>query len=93
MALKKILDCSAAWCGPCKALSTTFDKVSNMEKYKDIDFEKVDIDTDEGADVVEKFKIRSIPTLVLLDENGEELDKVFGNIQEDKLLETIDKHH
>jgi thioredoxin 1 len=93
MALKKILDCSAAWCGPCKALSTTFDKVSNMEKYKGIDFEKVDIDTDEGADVVEKFKIRSIPTLVLLDENGEELDKVFGNIQEDKLLETIDKHH
>ena len=92
MALKKILDCSAAWCGPCKALSTTFDKISEMEKYKDVEFDKVDIDSDAGAEIVEKYMIRSIPTLVLLDENEEVLDKLFGNIQEDKLLETIDKH-
>ena len=92
MALKKILDCSAVWCGPCKALSVTFDKISEMDKYKDVAFNKVDIDTDEGATVVEKYMIRSIPTLVLLDENEEVLDKLFGNIQEDKLLEIIDKH-
>ena len=92
MALKKILDCSAAWCGPCKALSVTFDKISEMDKYKDVEFNKVDIDSDAGVEIVEKYMIRSIPTLVLLDENEEVLDKLFGNIQEDKLLETIDKH-
>lgn len=88
--IKKIMDCSAAWCGPCKALSTTFDKISKMEQFSGIEFEKVDIDSDYGAEIVEKYKVRSIPTIIAVDEEGNELKKIFGNVQENSILEALE---
>lgn len=39
----------AEWCGPCHAFAPTFEKASKEEKYKDIEFNSLDIEN-EGAD-------------------------------------------
>jgi thiol-disulfide isomerase/thioredoxin len=41
---KKVLKFSATWCAPCRTYASTFKKVSEMEDFKDITFEAIDIE-------------------------------------------------
>ena len=88
--IKKIIDAKASWCGPCHVFANTFKKVSEMEKYKDIEFKSVDIeDDDEGETIVEKYNIRSVPTILLLDEDDNIIYKLSGNIPLDDFVSMI----
>ena len=85
----KVVDCSASWCGPCRVFANTFKKVSEMEEYKDIEFKSIDIESDEGELYVEKYNIRSVPTILLLDENDNIIYKLSGNIPLEDLVSMI----
>ena len=87
--IKKIVDAKASWCGPCRVFANTFKKVSEMEKYKDIEFKSIDIEEDEGELYVEKYNIRSVPTILLLDENNELVYKLSGNVPLDDFVGII----
>ncbi len=87
--IKKIVDASASWCGPCRVFANTFKKVSEMEKYKDIEFKSIDIEEDEGELYVEKYNIRSVPTILLLDEDDNIIYKLSGNIPLDDFVSMI----
>ena len=88
--LKKIIDAKASWCGPCRVYANTFKKISEMEEYKDIEFKSVDIEEDEGGDIlVEKYGIRGVPTTILLDENDNAIFKLSGNIRDKDLIDVI----
>jgi len=62
--MKKILRFTASWCQPCKGLAMNL-----MSAELDIPIEVIDIDA--YSDVAVEYGIRSVPTLVLLDENIE----------------------
>lgn len=81
---KVVVDFFATWCGPCKMLGPVFEEVSN--EVKDIKFIKVDIDKHE--DLCRKYKVMSVPTLILFD-NGKELKRSIGFIPKDRLKEFI----
>ena len=87
--IKKIVDASASWCGPCRVFANTFKKVSEMEKYKDIEFKSIDIEEDDGELYVEKYNIRSVPTILLLDEDDNIIYKLSGNIPLDDFVSMI----
>jgi|TARA_B100001094_G_scaffold254634_1_gene253421 thioredoxin 1 len=71
--MKKILYFSAAWCGPCKQLAPT---INNLVAEG---FPITKIDVDSNPDLSAQYSIRSIPTMVVLDENGIEINKVSGS--------------
>ena len=87
--VKKCMKFSATWCGPCKTLEPIFDKVSKMDEFKDVEFIKYDIEEDNADELVGKFGIRSVPTLILLDENDTVLKKSIGSISESTLIEIL----
>ena len=87
--IKKIVDAKASWCGPCRVFANTFKKVSEMEKYKDIEFKSIDIEEDEGELYVEKYNIRSVPTILILDEDDNIIYKLSGNIPLDDFISMI----
>jgi thioredoxin len=81
------LDFWADWCGPCKMLGPTFDRLA--EKYgEQVTFAKVNVD--EMPDVANKFGIRSIPTLVLL-QGGNVVEKVVGLRSEQELAQVLSR--
>lgn len=59
-----IIDFWAEWCGPCKQYGPTFERAS--ENIPEIMFAKVN--TDEQPGLAAQFRIRSIPTTVIMKE-------------------------
>ena len=81
-----VVDCWAAWCGPCKKLSPIVDKVAEEYDGKAV-FAKVDVD--ENPQVCEQHGIMSIPTLLFF-KNGQLVDMSIGFIDDAKLKEKVD---
>ena len=80
--MKEVLKFSANWCGPCQMLSKT------IKEIPDIAIPIKEIDIDEELDLAAKYNIRSVPTLVML-ENGSEVKRVSGALQSSKLKEFL----
>ena len=83
---KVLIDFYADWCGPCNRLSPIVDKVS--VDNKDVKFVRIDVDKNE--ELMTRYNVRSIPTLVVI-ENGKEINRSVGLIPEDKILALIGK--
>ena len=77
---KVLVDCFATWCGPCRMLSPIIDALA--EENKDYKFYKLDVDN--SNEVVKKYGVMSIPT-VLIFENGELKEKNVGFISKEEL--------
>ncbi|WP_426217779.1 thioredoxin [Pseudomonas sp. DWRC2-2] len=67
-----LVDLWAPWCGPCKALAPALDEAA--VKYADT-LKVVKVNVDENPDISSKYGVRSIPTLLLI-ENGEEVERL-----------------
>ena len=68
----KLLYFSAPWCGPCKMFGPTMDKLA----AEGLNIQKVNIDTEN--ELTAKYGIRSVPTVIKVDGNGNKLDMFVG---------------
>ncbi|MBN2851662.1 MAG: thioredoxin [Clostridia bacterium] len=69
-----IADFWAGWCGPCRALAPTFERLADQFEGK-VKFVKVNVD--EASEVSNRFKIMSIPTMLIF-KNGEVVETLIG---------------
>lgn len=84
--MKKLIKFYATWCGPCKIYAKTWDEV--VPKYQDqIEVVNIDIDTDTTGLAIQ-YKIKSVPTTVLVREDGSEIKKT-GRLSAEELTELI----
>lgn len=61
-----LVDFYADWCGPCQTVSPIVQQVAK-EMSNEINLVKVNVD--KSRPVADKFNIKSIPTLLLMDGN------------------------
>ena len=80
----KLLKFTADWCASCKALS------SKLEDFKLCEIKEVDVE--EEVDTSIEFKIRSLPTIVLVDEENKEIDRLIGNVSVSEIEKLVNKH-
>lgn len=73
--MNKTILLTATWCGPCSVLKN---KMINESLNVD---EIFDIDTPEAKEVYTKYEVRTVPTLLVVDEN-EELVETYKGIQD-----------
>jgi Thioredoxin domain-containing protein len=59
-------DFYADWCGPCKQQDPILEDLE--EEWGDVEFEKIDVE--EQQEVANEYGVRSIPTLVVENDNG-----------------------
>jgi thioredoxin-like negative regulator of GroEL len=71
---------------PCKALAPVLERVAQTQTI-----EKINID--EQFELAQSFNIRSIPTVVLINEFGEELERSSGSKPEAFYHELFEKHN
>jgi len=84
--LPVLVDFWAEWCGPCKSLMPTLEKVSAEYDGK-VNFTKVNVD--ENASVRERFSVRGIPTMILFNE-GREVARSVGAKSATQLARFLD---
>ena len=84
--MKKIIKFYANWCAPCKAYTPIFESATS--EYKDqIEVVSVNVDTDTDG-IASTYKIRSIPSTVLVREDGSFIKK-DGILTEETVKELI----
>jgi thioredoxin 1 len=59
-------DFYADWCGPCKTQDPILEELE--EEWTDVEFEKVDVDQSE--EIANEYQVRSLPTLIVENEEG-----------------------
>ena len=80
----KLLKFYADWCGPCKMQTSI---IKNLGEKITIPIEEIDIEENMGMSKI--YAVRSVPTLILLDETGEEIKRNVGVLKEKDLLKFI----
>ena len=68
-----LLDFWASWCGPCRMVSPIVDEIA--EERSDIKVGKINVD--EQSELAARFRVMSIPTLVVM-KNGEIVTQSVG---------------
>ena len=76
----KYLYFSAPWCGPCRMFGPIMERVGAT-----VPVEKVNVD--ENQELAMQYSVRSVPTVILVDNTGKEFARQVGVQQEQMLLE------
>jgi thioredoxin 1 len=77
----KILKFFTPTCMPCRALGKTLEK---------IDVEVESIDATENIAEVDRYNICTTPTLIFLNDKGEEVERTVGLVPQSKIQEILD---
>jgi len=80
-----IKDFYADWCGPCKTQDPILEELK--EEYEDVEFEKIDVD--ENQDVANEYQVRSLPTLIVENDDGV-VERFVGVTQADDIEDAFE---
>ncbi|HEY7087511.1 MAG TPA: thioredoxin [Tepidisphaeraceae bacterium] len=83
-----LVDFWAEWCPPCRALTPTIDKLADAYAGK---VKVAKVNTDASRDVVSRYRINSIPT-VLLFKAGQVVQALPGLRKEEVYREVLDQN-
>ena len=84
--MNKILLFKLSTCGPCKLLSKLFTQLHILK-------EDIVLDKDDDADTIaDQYNVKSVPTVIVLNNEGEELGRFVGSRNKEQLLEELNKY-
>lgn len=83
--LPVLIDCWAAWCGPCRQFAPTFERASAQFQTQ-IRFAKLDTEANRAS--AARLRIQSIPTLVLFAQ-GREIARQSGAMSYQQLTQWL----
>ena len=82
--MKKILYFTASWCGPCKLLKP---KIQSMQNRFPITI----LDVDTNAEACNRYAIRNVPTIIIVNGDQEISRLVGNNITEQRIIELFNR--
>ena len=82
------LDAFAAWCGPCKMMEKNIFPLPAVSEYYNANFinARFDMEKGEGREIAMKYGVRSYPTFLFLNGDGEVVLKNYGYMGEQDFL-------
>ena len=83
-----LVDFWAPWCGPCRTLSPILDRLAGEASE---DFRIVKMNIDECPETVERFGVRSAPTLIIF-KAAQPLDTRLGIMSKGQLSSWVADH-
>ena len=81
-----LIDLWAPWCGPCKAVEPI---LQDLARTRAGELKVVRVNVDEAPAIAERFQVRGIPLLVLM-QQGRERDRLAGAIPKPQLEQWLE---
>jgi thioredoxin len=84
-----LLDVYATWCGPCKLMAPQLDEAASEWGSK---IRVAKMDTDQNQELSSRLQIKGLPTIIIFDKNGKEIERVEGAMMKDQLGQFVNKY-
>lgn len=78
---KVLIKFGASWCGPCKAMEPVLKEIEEARP----DVKVIELDVDSEEEMVQLFRVRSVPTIFWI-KDGVTIDKYVGGASKEQLL-------
>lgn len=85
--LPLVIDFSATWCGPCQKIAPIIEQLSGDYDGR-VNIYKCDVD--ENDELMAKYGIRNVPTVIFMDKDGNIVDKHVGVASKKDFVEKIE---
>ena len=87
------LDCYTTWCGPCKQMANVIFPMEHVGEFFNANFVnlKIDMEKGEGIELAKKYNVRAYPTFLILDAEGNEINRVVGSGDADGFIAKVKK--
>ena len=82
-----LVDFWAPWCGPCRALSPTIDKLAATYSGR---VKVAKLNVDDAGDIASKYGITSIPRVLVFKGGDKPRRSIVGLVSETELAKAID---
>ena len=86
-----MIDFFTDWCGWCKRLDEDVYKDNSVAAFaneRQINW-KIDAEKGEGPDITKKYGVKAYPTIVFVDGEGKEIDRITGYLPPKDFLQTM----
>lgn len=83
----KLIKIGASWCAPCNAMDKLLNNFNACELIK----YDVDNDDDETLNIIDEYKVRSVPVMLLFDDNNNLVKRWDGSTTLDNIMNEIEK--
>ncbi len=82
---KLVVDCWAAWCGPCRMIGPIIERMAKEYSGK-VAFAKLNVD--ENPQLSQTYRIMAIPTLLFF-KDGKVVDQIVGLVPKEEIEEVM----
>jgi thioredoxin len=83
-----LLDVYATWCGPCRMMAPKLESVARTLQDK---VRVMKVDSDEAPSIVGKLRVKSLPTFIVFNPQGVEVQRHLGMTTEENLISMVDE--
>lgn len=84
----KVIKIGASWCQGCKIMGPRWKEIEAENPWLKTEF----YDFDQNKEIVSKHNPTAMPSFIFLDENGNEILRLSGEVDKIKIVEVINQN-
>jgi thiol-disulfide isomerase/thioredoxin len=86
----KVIKIGAVWCNGCLVMRPRWIEIEKENPWLNTEY----LDYDKNREIMKKYKVESgkLPVFIFLGKDGNEIIRLFGEIEKKDLLKTVDKY-